>query len=499
MCSAHLDTTHGFFNGTSVFLEVLGQGDSACTVEILPPQHEAAQNWKLATTLTRRKGDDFGFGEFSAQNYDELIDHPVEMGDFELITFSACGVRHDVVLTGQFECDNERLAKDLSIICEQHIRMFGEPAPMDRYLFLVMVVVDGYGGLEHRSSTSLMCSRDDLPQPGQSELSDAYRGFLGLCSHEYFHSWNVKRIKPAVFDQPDLSKEVYTPLLWAFEGITSYYDDLALLRSGRITLQDYLELLGQTMTRVQRSIGRKRQSAAQSSFNAWTKFYKQDENANNAIISYYAKGTLIALCIDLKIRQLTGHKKSLDDVMRLLWKQYQKKGGVVDEATIQQMISQAAGEDCSQLLDDWIYGVNDLPLQELLAELGIRILLRAAANEQDKGGKEATDLPVSSLGAQLKEVDDGVKIISTREAEAAQQAGLSAGDIIIAVNGLKASLKMLQGIFRRLPAGRQLRIHAFRRDELMTFELSLQAAEADTVVLSVEQENLPALNSWMQK
>ena len=497
--SAHLDTTHGFFNGTSVFLEVMGQSEQPCTVEIVRPQIEQADTWKVATTLTRTLGDDFGFGEFSAQNYDELIDHPVEMGDFVVFDFDACGVRHDVVLSGRFDCDCERLAKDLSIICEQHIRLFGEPAPMARYLFLVMVVGDGYGGLEHRSSTSLVCSRNDLPQPGQSEMTASYRGFLGLCSHEYFHSWNVKRIKPAVFVAPDLSQEVYTPLLWAFEGITSYYDDLALLRSGRITLQDYLELIGQTMTRVQRSIGRKRQSAALSSFNAWSKFYKQDENANNAIVSYYAKGALIALCIDLKIRQSSAHEKSLDDVMRLLWRDYLENGAGVDDERIQQLVSQVAGEDCSALLDEWINGTSDLPLAEMLSLLGVKLELRAAENDQDKGGKAASDLPVSSIAAQLKEVDGGVKVIATREDEAAQQAGLSAGDVIIAVDGLKATLAMLQQKFRLGEPGVVLHLHVFRRDELMTFDVTLQPAAADTVVLTVEQPDNPALRNWMQQ
>ncbi len=165
---------------------------------------------------------------------------------------------------------------------------------MNYYQFLVMVVGQGYGGLEHRSSTSLMCARDSLPQPGQSEVTDAYREFLGLCSHEYFHTWNVKRIKPAVYQPYDLQQEVYTDLLWAFEGITSYYDDLALVRCGLIDETTYLELLAQTMTRVLRGKGSRRQSAAESSFNAWTKFYKADENAQNAIVSYYAKGCLRA-------------------------------------------------------------------------------------------------------------------------------------------------------------------------------------------------------------
>ena len=173
---------------------------------------------------------------------------------------------------------------------------------MDYYQFQVLVVGDGYGGLEHRASTSLIASRDSLPQIGVAEVTDEYRNFLGLCSHEYFHTWNVKRIKPLAFDPYQLQTESYTDLLWAFEGITSYYDDLALVRCGLIDESSYLQCLAQTMTRVERGRGRLRQSTAESSFNAWTKFYQQDENAANAIVSYYAKGSLIAACIDPHLR-----------------------------------------------------------------------------------------------------------------------------------------------------------------------------------------------------
>ncbi len=496
--SAHLDQTHGFFNGTSVFLEVVGQGHQPCEVTIKRPQTEAAKSWRLATTLTRISGNDLEFGDFSAQDYAELIDHPVEMGDFTCFDFIAGGIPHQVVLTGRFDCDCKGMQQDLTAICEQHIRLFDDKPPMPRYLFLVMVVGEGYGGLEHRSSTSLLCTRDDLLRPGQREQSDGYRRFLGLCSHEYFHSWNVKRIRPAVFDAPDLSREVYTPLLWAFEGITSYYDDLGLLRSGRITLAQYLELFSQTITRVQRNIGRKRQSVAQSSFNAWTKFYKQDENALNAIVSYYAKGALIALCIDMKLRKLSGNKKSLDDLMRRLWQQWKETGAGVEENEIQQLISGLAGEDLSGFLDPMINGTEELPLAEMLSQIGIELHFRIAADDQDTGGKTAENLPQSSIGAVLKPSDSGVQVMATREGEAAQQAGLSAGDEIIAIQGLRASREHLKNIFCHTPAGETIRLDVFRRDELMRLEVALQAAVADTAVLSVQDENHPALQNWMQ-
>ncbi len=233
--AAHLDQGHGYYNGSSVFLEVVGRAHQPCEVLIEKPGANGCDNWRVATSLKRKQAQAHAFGLYEALDYDDLIDHPVEMGDFTLISFAACGVPHDIVLTGRFECDGQRLAADLQTICEHHIRFFGEPAPMDYYLFQVMVVGEGYGGLEHRASTSLVAKRDSLPKAGQAEINDDYRDFLGLCSHEYFHTWNVKRIKPAVYRPYDLQSEVYTDLLWAFEGITSYYDDLALaaLRADR--------------------------------------------------------------------------------------------------------------------------------------------------------------------------------------------------------------------------------------------------------------------------
>jgi predicted metalloprotease with PDZ domain len=230
-----------------------------------------------------------GFGRYRAQGSADLIDHPVEMGDFLHTQFLAAGTPHEIAIYGRHRADLGRLSRDLQKVCEEHANLFGE-LPPDRYLFLMMVVGQGYGGLEHRDSTSLICSRADLPVPGQTEVTEGYRRLLGLCSHEYFHLWNVKRIQPARIQSSDLSGEVHTRLLWAFEGFTSYYDDLALVRCGLITERDYLDLLAQTITRVMRVNGRTKQSVAESSFDAWTKFYKQDENAPNAIVSYYAKG-----------------------------------------------------------------------------------------------------------------------------------------------------------------------------------------------------------------
>ncbi|MCP4388978.1 MAG: M61 family metallopeptidase [Gammaproteobacteria bacterium] len=497
--AAHLDHSHGYYNGSSVFLEVVGQADQACDVLIEKPTPEYCADWQLATSLKRKQAEAYGFGLYQALDYDDLIDHPVEMGTFTRIPFEACGVPHDIILSGRFECDQARLAADLKTICEHHIRFFGEPAPMDYYQFQVMVVGEGYGGLEHRASTSLVASRDSLPKPGQDKVDEDYRDFLGLCSHEYFHIWNVKRIKPQVYRPYDLQQEVYTDLLWAFEGITSYYDDLALVRCGLIEAESYLELLAQTMTRVQRGRGSGRQSAAESSFNAWTKFYKQDENAANAIVSYYAKGCLIAACIDFKMRESTGGLKSLDDVMRRLWSDYLELDRSVEPDSIQKLVCEMTGEDLGAYLDQLIYGTGDLPLPELLADAGIEMIQRVASGLQDKGGKDANgELPAVDFGAMLKAGDGGVGIQRVSEGGSAQSAGLAAGDLLIAIDGLRLDLAKIEKKLMRAEAGDVWQIHAFRRDELYQFAVTLQPATADTFVLKTGEQPSTGVQSWLQ-
>ena len=496
--SAYLDHTRGYYNGSSLFLEPLGLSHRACEVLIEKPTDPRYAAWRLATSLTPRQAGRFEFGLYEAADYDELIDHPVEMGDFTVIPFEACGVPHDIVLAGRFECDGERLAADLRAICEQHIRFFGEPAPMDYYQFQALIVGDGYGGLEHRSSTSLVARRASLPQAGVAAVSDDYRDFLGLCSHEYFHTWNVKRIKPAVYQPYDLQREVYTELLWAFEGITSYYDDLALRRAGLIDAASYLELLAQTMTRVQRGLGRSRQSVAESSFNTWTKFYQQDENAANAIVSYYAKGSLIAACIDLKMRLLSGGETSLDDLMRRLWSDYLQSGEGIAQDRIRQLAAELCGEQLGAFIDELVHGTDDPPLPQLLTEAGIEVTRRAPANAQDKGGKPFSgELPRADFGALLQAAEGRIMVQRVREGGAAQNAGLAAGDQLLAIDGLRVDLAAIEAKLGRAQAGDRWRVHAFRRDELHCLEVELQAAEDNTFELALGDAPDGACRAWL--
>lgn len=485
---AHLDTTHGYFNGTSVFLRVVGQEARPCTVAILPPDGASYRDWRVATTLPSAGAPQYGFGLHRAAHYEELIDHPVEMGCFTLIEFEACGVPHAVAITGRHDADTERLAQDLRKLCEHHIRFFGEPAPMERYLFQVMAVGDGYGGLEHRSSTSLLCSRNDLPRRTARKMSEEYRRFLGLCSHEYFHTWNVKRIMPAAFQPYDLTREVHTTLLWAFEGITSYYDDLALVRAGIISRDDYLELLGQNVTRLLRGSGRLKQSVAESSFDAWTKYYKQDENAPNSVVSYYTKGGLIALALDLTIRRATDNARSLDDVMRALWERHGKTGIGVTEEGLERLIEEVSGVPLQPFFDQALRGTEDLPLAELLAHVGVEFHLRPAESASDKGGKPASReeselAALPSLGIRTGDDPAGAKVSNVFDGGAAQEAGISAGDVILAIDGLRATHKNLEGLLASRVPGDRIKVHLFRRDELMEFDVTLRAAPHDTCYL----------------
>ena len=503
---AHLDTTHGFFNGTCVFLRAEGQSEAPCAVEILPPAGAAYRRWRVATAMSADGARRHGFGAYRAENYDELIDHPVEMGEFSLTGFSARGVEHEVAITGRQSADLARLARDLARMTAHHIDFFGGRAPMRHYVFLVMCVGDGYGGLEHRASTALICSRDDLPRPGVEKQDDRYRIFLGLASHEYFHAWNVKRIKPAAFSPYDLSRENYTRLLWAFEGITSYYDDLALVRCGLLTPPQYLAALARTMTAVERGSGRGKQSVAESSFDAWVKYYRQDENAPNAIVSYYAKGALIALALDLTIRRASGGRKSLDDVMRALWQDYGKSGRGVGETDIEVLAERISGMRLKRFFARALYSQEDLALAPLLHDFGIKVTRRAARSASDRGGapseKRDPAEPRAVLGARTEAFGPEVKLAQAFDGGCAQAAGLSAGDVLVAFDGIRVNSANWERLLERRRPGERMQVHAFRRDELIVRAVRLLAAPVDTYGLEIDAR-APAMcrrlrDAWLE-
>jgi predicted metalloprotease with PDZ domain len=378
----------------------------------------------------------------------------------------------------------------LQTLCEQQQSFLGKPASLDRYLFLLHAPGKGYGGLEHRWSSSLVCARDCLPRKGQEDIDEGYRTFLGLASHEYFHLWNVKRMKPAAFTPYDLSIERHTNLLWVFEGITSYYDDLALLRSGLITESSYLELLGRTITRVQRSGGRNRQSVADSSFDAWTKFYKQDANASNAIVSYYAKGSLIAMALDLKLRVETDGKVSLDDVMRACWERWGETGDGMPEDGLEIVAHEVSGLDLADFFDACVRGTGELPLLALLRDHGVDLKMRPSHGAKDKGGSKKNaekEMPVW-MGATLVVRDGKSVFTSVSNGGPAEIAGVAPGDQAVALDGLALSAANLDQRLRRARVNDVFELLVFRGDELQTLKIRFKAAPDDTCYLSLQDD-----------
>ena len=416
--TAFLDATRGFFNATSLCLMVDGREDEPHALEIAPGDTPAG--WKVATGLTATDVDTHGFGHYLAPDYDELADCPVELGTFWSGEFTACGVPHRFVVGGAGAWfDGQRLLDDTRRICEAQIRFWhgDQKPPFGHYVFMLHASGDGYGGLEHRNSTALIAHRADLPnirakddKPAALKATDGYTTLLGLISHEYFHTWNVKRLRPAEFKRYDYTRENHTELLWFFEGFTSYYDDLFLRRAGLIDDATYLQLVTKTINQVQQSPGQRVQSVAQASFDAWTRYYRVGENTPNATISYYTKGSLVALCLDLTLR--AEGRSSLDEVMRALWQRTQ--GGPMREADLATVLRQLAGRSFAAELAQWVHGTDDLPMLTLLAAQGTKV-------HRDKA-------PLAqSLGLRVAE-NGGLTVKNVLRGGAGEAAGLAAGD-----------------------------------------------------------------------
>ncbi len=484
--TAWLDAHRGFVNGTSVFLAVEGAQERPHRVELGP----LPAGWDVATGLSavpagevdapdgsdpevRTRSRQAVTHAWEAPDYDALIDHPIEMGAFWRGTFEACGVPHEFVVAGALPgFDGERLLADTKKICEAQIRFWhgDNKPPFDRYVFMLNAVQDGYGGLEHRNSTALICQRKDLPRTvvrtdgegpmagAPAESSDGYITLLGLISHEYFHTWNVKRLKPAEFVPYDLTRENHTELLWFFEGFTSYYDDLFLLRAGLIDEVRYLKLVAKTMNQVLGTPGRKVQSVAQASWDAWTKYYRPDENTANATVSYYTKGALVALALDLTLRG--EGQGTLDGVMHHLWRHAVRPlghGGDAPRAITGSDVAAAllavGGRAYTDELGRWVHGLEDLPLEALWGGLGVTARREPAPLAQRLGAR----------------VSDRLKVQSVLRAGAAEQAGLAAGDELVAVDDWR--LQQVDDLLLYGAAHRSTRLLICRDGRMLTLLL----------------------------
>ncbi|QPF72703.1 M61 family metallopeptidase [Roseateles sp. DAIF2] len=453
--AAFLDAQRGFFNATSLCLRVHGREAEAHGLELagLPA------GWQVASSMPVGEGP----LRYQAADYDELVDHPFELGLFWRGEFEAGGVRHELVVSGALPVfDADRLLADTQRLCEAQIAFWHGKrgrAPFERYVFLLNAVDEGYGGLEHRASTALIAARRELPVLGQREANDAYVRLLGLISHEYFHAWNVKRLRPDAFAGFDYEQENYTELLWFFEGLTSYYDDLFLLRCGLIDEARYLKLIGATINAVLAAPGRRRQSLAQASFDAWIRYYRQDENTPNSTVSYYAKGALLGWALDLSLR--SGSEtlvSSLDEVMRGLWQR--SGGGPIGEADILDVVAELGGAARAEELRQWVHGTEDLPLPALLERIGLR------------WGSDKTSL-TRRVGLRMDGGGEGLVVKQVLQGSAALAAGLAAGDEILACNGWR--LRKIEDALQTLSlvTPQRLELLVVRDQRVLTLVLNL--------------------------
>ena len=468
--TAWLDTQRGFFNGTSLLLNVKDQSDLPHHLTIAPPD---AQRWNLkapwhcATALEPVAIDTHGFGHYHAANYAALVDEPVEMGLFWSAHFEVRGIPHRLVVSGApVGFDADRLLVDTRRICEAEMDFWHGPEaapPFNRYVFLLNATHDGYGGLEHGHSTALICPRTDLPYPSPDggpppplKATDGYTSLLGLIAHEYFHTWNVKRLRPAELAQPDLDTENPTGLLWWFEGFTSYYDDLLLLRAGLIDTTAYLGLLAKTLQQVAQTPGRHIHTVAQASYEAWTKYYRVQENTPNATVSYYTKGALVGLCLDLTLRQ---HGSSLDHAMRAAWNHTQ--GGPIDEITLRQVLTACAGRPLDAELDTWVHGTAELPVLDLLRQAHIPPTFEPAPLAQ-------------RLGLRVQD-SQGISIRNVLRGGLGEQAGMAAGDEWLAIqtpDGQVWRLHKLDDLRSLLPTPQTVQVWVSRDRRIQCLHLS---------------------------
>lgn len=485
---AYLDTSRGFFNGSSLFYCPAGFENAPFVIELQRPTDDLCRHWRVATTLEPRKISMDGFGTYRADDYETLIDHPVEMGDHERLDFDVDGIPHALVLSGMYELDRVRVTRDLAKICHVERELFKQEPQLDQYLFLTRVTGNGYGGLEHRSSTALICSRGDLPQEGESKLSKGYRGFLGLCSHEYFHLWNVKRITAQSFLDSSLVSEAYTRDLWHYEGLTSYYDDLFLRRAGILDAGSYLDLLAENATRLQRTPGRSLHTLADASFEAWIKYYQPDENSPNATVSYYVKGGLAALCLDLTLRLKC--KITLDTVMRELWKRYGARNIGVPEGSLEALAQELSGLKLKPFFDRVLRSTAELPLAELLAEFGVEAQQRVAVSESDNGGRVSGEPPRAYVGLKLRAGE--TRVAQVLGGSPAAQADLSANDQLVALDGLRITATGWAAQSGRLQPGQEYAVQLFRGDELLTRTLKPAKPPLDTWTFSLKTKTSSA-------
>ena len=485
--TAFLDHARGYFNPSSLCLAVVGCETSAHKVSFI----DLPLNWSVACGLNSTSEN-----TFVAQDYDELLDMPFELGRFKRLEFKVAGVPHYLVLSGTIlPFDEARILADMHKVCEYQINLFGGVAPYQDYTFILNLSGEILTGLEHRNSTLLMAPAHSLPNLNCSNDED-YIKLMGLISHEFFHTWNVKRIKPQVFTPYNVNQENYTKLLWWFEGVTSYYDDLVLYRTGIIDQTQYLNIIVENLNNVYKFAGVTQQSVANSSLTSWVKYYRQDENSPNSIVSYYVKGSLVALCLDLLLRSKS--QFSLDSVMLHLFELWQSNPIGVAEDEFPALIQAATGVDLAEFIQQATETTEMLPYAELLSQFGLDLMTRLAKNHQDNGkfnlsSSSAVPLVLGDLGAKLDKQALGYLVKNVYADTPAERAGLAANDLIIALNQVK--LTNLEKQLGFIQNGESVELKLFRQERLLTLSLELSSCEVKIFELALNDAKL--LSNWL--
>ncbi|HZU99321.1 MAG TPA: PDZ domain-containing protein [Planctomycetota bacterium] len=446
----HVDDRHAFVNGTNTFLHVEGELDRPVELEVQPPE-----GWEVACALERVPAPGF---HYRAKDYDELADSPIEIAKFDRFTFEHAGVPHEIVISGGGNRPSRSFTDDIKKIVATEVALWGE-LPCPRYSFIVHLFQRGQGGLEHKNSTAVQYPRTRLRKKKD------YERFLSLVAHEYFHLWNGKRLRPKPLGPFDYEREVYTGALWLVEGVTAYYDELILARAALMQGERYLELQADRLRALMDTPGRTRQSLSEASFDAWIKYYQRDENAPNSQVSYYEKGQLVAMILDLEIRSKTGSRRSLDDIVRELWRRYGSQDKGYEEKDLEPLFSEVAGFDLRPFFQAYIHGTEEPDWQRSVGLAGLEL----------KPSKRKKDDPLPArLGVMTDRREGGrIELASVLEGSPAFEGGLSAKDEIIAIEGRKVTADQFDDRLQDFAPGDKVRFTIFRDDDLREVTVTL--------------------------
>ncbi|MCO5259996.1 MAG: PDZ domain-containing protein [Crocinitomicaceae bacterium] len=454
--TSFLDMTHGFVSGTGVFMYTEETRNKPGKLKVIP--HASFSKISTAMPLNAGEGvvNDSGAKEYRFDDYDNLADSPLEIGNQEVFSFDAAGVEHTVAMYGWGNYDVEQLKVDMAKVVEASTAIFGQN-PNKNYTFIIHNVTDGQGGLEHCNSTTLSVNR-------YTYQGEEYPGFLQLVAHEYFHLWNVKRLRAIELGPFNYDQEVYTSLLWVMEGFTSYYEKLILLRAGIYDKNQYINKLQSGINYVEGTLGNKVQPVADASFDAWIKAYRPNENSSNTTISYYSKGGIIGALFDAMIIDKFNGKKSLDHFLQLLYaKYYEKLKRGFSAKEFEQEFSQFIGEDMSYFFKNYIYGTKTPDYNAIFSKVGINV--------------EYTGAKSTSLGVSLSQSGGNLIVKSVRTGSAAEQAGLSVNDEIIGCNGMRINKEVLQNIIDEMDVNDVIELLISRDDVLMNLNVGVSEIE----------------------